>query len=151
MSANAFGVLKAVRDRLIADTGTGGLFDSAALVSLVNGIHVVLAPQASIGGAGAIVPYIYLVPVANAEEPLFTTATYAVQHQFQVSIFTPVSGGLQAGDTIAERVRVRLNRWQPTITGWAPSPIMREDGQGPFEDEGNYHHVEQYSLYMAKA
>lgn len=152
MSASTFELLKAVRDRLVADNGTGGLFFSTSTVNqLITNVYSVRAPQATPSGAGAMEPYILLVPVANVEETMFTTATYGVQHQVQVSIFTPLGGGLDPGEKIAARVRARLNRWQPTITGWAPSQMLRQGSQGPFEDEGNYHHVEEYSAYMAKA
>lgn len=139
--------MAAIRTRLTGDTGTGGLFDPAGV--LVTGVYGVHAPQASNSGAGAVVPYILLVPVAAPEEKVFVTTTYAIDHIIQVSIYTDADLGSEPPGIIATRVRARLDRWTPTVSGWSPSPILREDGQ-LFEDEGNFHQVETYRAYMAK-
>lgn len=145
MSDGRYGLLKAMRDRLISDTGSGGLFGTPALLTGVYGVH---APQASNAGAGAAVPYILFVPVAAQEDKVFSTATYSINHVIQVSIYTDADVGLAPPEAIASRVRALLDRWQPTVSGWTVSQLMREDGQ-VFEDEGNFHQIETYRAYMA--
>lgn len=145
MSDGRAGLFSAIRTRLVGDNGTGGLFGSP---QLITNVYSVRAPQASNVGGGAAAPYILLVPVAGTEEKVFSTATYSINHIVQVSIFTNADSDWSVSETIASRVRARLDRWQPTVTGWTVSQLLREDGQ-LFEDEGLYHQIETYRAYMA--
>lgn len=131
------------RAKLIADTGTGGLFN-ASTTWKVTACYAYQAPQ-----GGATLPYIVILPVSNVEIRGFdTTAGRAEECIFQVSIFTDKDGGSSVGASIAKRVAVVLNRVVPTVSGYSPSQMLREDSQ-VFIEEDNYHHIEQYRCLVA--
>lgn len=123
---------KAIYDRLLGDTGTGGLF--AVGSELVNGIRVnQLTP-------GTERPYILINTVSEtAQDEGFTHDGHLVTTQ--VTVYTnPRDGGLEAMRAILRRIygdaveqsdnlpTYGLMRWKPDISasGWDANPIEFE-------------------------
>lgn len=132
-----------VRAKVIADTGTGGLLHSGTSFK-ITACYAYQAPQQA-----ATLPYIVILPVSNVEIRSFSTsAGRAEECVFQISIFTDKDGGPAVGSSIAKRLATILNRIVPTVTGYSPSQMLREDSQA-FIEEDNYHHIEQYRCLVA--
>lgn len=133
-----------IRARIIADTGSGGLFNASA--PLLTACYAMQAPQLE-----SVLPYMVIIPVSASEIKAFAPTTgYAEEYLFQFDIYTARSGGVTAGGTVAKRLRVVIDRWAPTVSTWAPSELLREGGQ-VFVEEENYHTIEEYRCLLAKA
>lgn len=121
-----------VRARLLADTGTGGLFNVST--PLVAGLWLVNAPDSQ------AMPFLVMSSQALRNDDTFTSRHHVVE--FQVSSFIeeePATGydpfargasiaGRVLGDWSLQGTRLPsfgLDRWTPALSGsgWSASPV----------------------------
>ena len=105
-------LITAIRDRLLADTGTGGLFN--VTTPLITDVHFARANKQTTGN------YIVLVVANTAPEDDFTNN--GIIYQINVNIYmTSIYGGTITLSNIIDRVYARLHDWTPTLSEWTPS------------------------------
>ncbi len=153
---NATRLFIALKARLDADTGSGGLFADEA--ELISGVYNTLAPSTLTDSDSYIV-----FNVASVEQ-MDGFNIDVVEYTFYLSIFTPVSGGMGASQAIIDRVygngvtssgntpTYGLHRWQPTLTStsWVAG-IMHRIDQQTNHTETVYQHIETYRIITSLA
>jgi hypothetical protein len=102
-------LITAIRDRLLADTGTGGLFN--VTTPLLTDVHFARANKQTTGN------YIVLVVANTVPEDDFTNN--GIIYQINVNIYmTSIYGGTITLSNIIDRVYARLHDWTPTLSEW---------------------------------
>jgi hypothetical protein len=100
-------LITAIRDRLLADTGTGGLFN--VTTPLLTDVHFARANKQTTGN------YIVLVVANTVPEDDFTNN--GIIYQINVNIYmTSIYGGTITLSNIIDRVYARLHDWTPTLS-----------------------------------
>ncbi len=143
---------KAINDRAVADTGSGGLFGTPPLIT---GWYWEQGP------AGAVMPYVVMTMADDGT--LDTYAKQGIELTLYVHIYAPreLSTSAYAGATIAEDIRARiqgdgspnsptygLHRWQtvmPTGSAMVPTAMYREGGTTA-SDLNTVHLIETYTV-----
>ena len=132
-----------IRTLVNADTGTGGL--RHVTTPLITAFYTNFAPQ------GATIPYAVLIKVSEAEEKAFASSPRSVMFGVQLSIWTDRDDGMLAGQAIADRFQVVLDRIAPSVSGgWTASQLLRGDSVGPLDEDESLHLVESYDVHMSK-
>lgn len=153
---NATRLFVALKARLDADTGTGGLFATGA--NLISGVYNTLAPTTLTDTNSYIV-----FNVASAEQ-MDGFNIDVIEYTFYLSIFTPVDSGLSAAQAIIDRIygnalsqagRVPtygLHRHSLTLTStsWRGG-IMHRIDQQTNHTETVYQHIETYRIITSLA
>jgi len=113
-------LITAIRDRLLADTGTGGL--RHATTPLITDVHFARANKQTTGN------YIVLV-VANTV-PEDDMDNNLINFEINANIYmTSIYGTTPTLSSIIDRVYARLHDWKPTLAAWTPcGPIAFESG-----------------------
>jgi hypothetical protein len=114
-------LITAIRDRLLADTGTGGLFN--VTTPLLTDVHFARANKHSPSDK-----YIVLV-VANTT-PEDDMDNDLINFEINVNIYLgTVYGNAPVLSNIIDRVYDLLHDWTPTLSAWTPSgPLVFDSG-----------------------
>lgn len=154
-------LLTDVYNRLLADTGSGGLF---AGTPLVNGAYNVYAPSST---AASAYPYIIFNAETSENVDSFNTAVVDARFSVHTYVAEEDASGIapwSRGKAIVARVRgdwdaqagrtpsFGLDRWQPTLTGsgWSAS-IVVSDTEMEQHEEGVMHWVQSFRCLVSKA
>lgn len=116
------GLGKAVRDALVADTGSGGLWETSGAAK-VGAVYVDRAPEQ------AALDYLLVTPTGNTREHVFAASDETWEVGFQVDLYTPAVNGLEKHELIGERVRTLLDRVALTVSGWTVSQAFLDSEQ----------------------
>lgn len=148
---NLEALIIAVKTRLEADTGTGGLF--AVGSPLVTGVYAMIAPF------GATYPYLFIDVAGTGVQDAF--ALDLLEVRFRVHCFATADNGYEPIDNIMRRVYGAAGR-TPTYglhrhalamagsPGWSALPI-RFDGMNTDNDQDHYHIIHDYVTYLQRA
>lgn len=141
----------AIKTRLEADTGTGGLFKSGA--ALVSGCYSVLAPPLADD-------YPYLLIDHEGDDVLDGFGLNFIQRAFRVHVFAEVANGLAPVDAILNRIygdgdrspTYGLHRHSLTLAsgGWTGSVVEYRDTIWN-SDVDIYHVIQRYVTRFSKA
>jgi hypothetical protein len=156
MSAVLSNLWTDIRSRLLADTGTGGLFATGS--ELVNGVWLVNAPDSQ------AFPYLIIASQASRQDDSMTSRHHVVQ--FQVSAYIDEEPGYDPfvrGSAIGARLlgnweatgtRIPgygLDRWTPALSGsgWTASMCVFIQTREQHEP-GVLHFVHEFEVRVNK-
>lgn len=150
-------LFKAINDRAVADTGSGGLFNVSA--PLITGWYWEQGP------AFAVMPYVVVTLADDGQSDTFGQQGMGID--LYVHIYAPreLSTSAYAGATVAEDIRARiqgdgtpnsptygLHRWQtvlPSGSGMVATTMARTGGTTA-SDLNTVHLIESYSVLVSQ-
>jgi hypothetical protein len=144
---------EAIRARALADTGSGGLFETGE-DALITGIYNTLAPPTVVDEDD---PYIVFSVASASQNDAFNMDV--IEYTIRFSVFSPVTSGLAVPSAIIDRLygngvgssgnlaTYGFHRWQPSLSGssWGSSVMYRID-QDTAHSESVYNFVETYKV-----
>ena len=150
MNINA--LITAVRTRLLADTGSGGLFPVAG-GNLVTAVYGMVAPS------NAEPPYLLIDAAATDNKDGFSLDLNEVR--FRVHLFALATDGFSPADAIHQRVigeasrtpSYGLHRHALTLaggSGWTTTAIQHA-GTNYDNDEDHYHVIDDFITHIQRA
>jgi hypothetical protein len=123
MSLTSSLVCKAVKDRIDADTGAGGLRNTTT--PLVSAAYAIRGPQLPTSDPK---PFILITPVSAVTDVAFSNSVYGFDVTFQTAVIAFSDPGLTALCLVQARLFAQLHRWAPTISGYTASQIIHLSG-----------------------
>lgn len=112
-------VAKAVYDRAIADTGSGGLFNATG----DQKINAWFSNEATLNQS---LPYAVASNVSTIYSDVFPTANQTIEVNFDVTVYhdKKVSSSDAKHEAACARIVTLFRRWQPTISGYTVSQVL---------------------------
>ena len=148
---------KALDDRAVADTGTGGLFNVSA--PLITGWYSEQGP------AGAVMPYVVVTLADDGEDDGFGYQAQTITVYIHIYAPRELSTTAYSGVAVAEDIRARIqgdgtpnsptygfHRWQtslPSGSGMVATTFKREGGTSA-SDLNTVHLIETYSVMLSQ-
>lgn len=134
-------VAKSLYTLLEADTGSGGLRNSASS-AYVRSISQGIADK------NATLPILVIQGISGTPDNVFDPANKVVDYGFQVDAYTAANLGAYAHEPIVARVKAKLDRQTLTVTGWV-NGAMFLDSEQPVQQEGDVlRTVLQFSVFI---
>lgn len=152
---NQAAIWDAIRDRLVGDTGTGGLFNSGS--PLLTAFYYAAIPTSG------TMPYAVLSFASDTENDAF--AKDIRQIVFRINVFVPrihatITDPTNRGSQILARIygdtsagsapTYGLHRWQPSLSGsWSAAHVQQAQAFDEHTDD-TYSWVLEYKLTISK-
>lgn len=139
MSWNA--LFPALRSMATADTGAGGLFETAGANTITDFFD-------SLATEDAAMPYAVVTTIDGVEDDTF--ANDITTHSVQVSIYTDrLASGTDKGGDIQDRLFSVFHRGSPSVTGFTATKSVVK-AQRMLVEDVSYHHITELDITLQK-
>lgn len=136
---------------ILADTGTGGMFNSSTPLLTSGAVYVSRVPD------NMAFPYLVLHPVAMGDDSAFSADIQTIVIQF--SVFGKRDGIAASGTTAGEdlvavnaaldRLHTLIQRQTFTVSGWGTA-VGRRVGGAQIDDDVSYQRTTDYSFLVQR-